>query len=48
MITGQRHIAGEDVAFSQGDETVVRLCIVMADELVGLKPSTDGEVLHPV
>ena len=48
MITGQRHVASEDVAVSQGYQTVVRLRVVIAGELVRLKPSADCEVLNSI
>ena len=48
MITGQRHVASEDVMVSQRDETVVRLRVFIAVELVRLKPGADCEVLNSV
>ena len=46
MITGQRHVAGQDVAVGQGDEAVVRLGVLIAGEPLRLKPSTDCKVLQ--
>ena len=48
MITGQRHVAGEDVMVRQRYETVVRLRVFIAVELVRLKPGADCEVLNSV
>ena len=46
MITGQRNVAGQDVAVRQGDEAVVRLGVLIAGEPLRLKPSTDCKVLQ--